>query len=233
MAFTLHIEAEGRKIGFYNLNRLEMEGIEIDPDAEFDKENVQELFENINDFVESGELDELDAAQILTTFDPETASATLNVDNIEEVDVSLDDLTLENIDIDKKLAVLENARIGDIFFIRTEVGDAYWDISGEGESEFKLENLRLGYLDCTKSHDQYDVLREAYYDFTCDLVLPEEAHYNEEKLVIDEHVLRPQQIYGELYIVRDSIPSHRKEFERIDMGGPVLLDTTATPEEFS
>ena len=233
MAFKLHIEAEGRKIGFYRLNRLEIEGVEIDPDMEFDRENIQELFENINAFIESGELDEMDEARTITTFNPEKATITLDADNLEEVEISVDDLTLENINVDKKLELLEKAKIGDIIFIRTEVGDAYWDISGEGEATFSLENVKLGYLDCSQSHDQYDIFRDAYYDFLCDLVVPEEAHYNKVKLTIDEHVLRTQQVWGELYIVRDNIPDHRKEFERVDIGGPMLLDTTATPEEFS
>ncbi len=233
MAFKLHIEAEGRKIGFYKLNRLEIEGIEIDQDMEFDRENIQALFENINAVIESGELDELDEAQTITTFNPETARITLDADNLESVEIAIDDLTLENINVDKKLELLEKAKIGDIIFVRTEVGDAYWDISGEGEATFKLENVKLGYLDCSQSHDQYDVIRKSYYDFLCDLAVPADAHYNDAKLDIDEHVLRTRQVWGDLYIVRDNIPDHRKEFERVDIGGPMLLDTTATPEEFS
>ncbi len=233
MAFKLHIEAEGRKIGFYKLNRLEIEGIEIDQDMEFDRENIQALFENINAVIESGELDELDEAQTITTFNPETARITLDADNLESVEIAIDDLTLENINVDKKLELLEKAKIGDIIFVRTEVGDAYWDISGEGEATFKLENVELGYLDCSQSHDQYDVIRKSYYDFLCDLAVPADARYNDAKLDIDEHVLRTRQVWGDLYIVRDNIPDHRKEFERVDIGGPMLLDTTATPEEFS
>ncbi|WP_201353373.1 hypothetical protein [Hydrogenimonas urashimensis] len=233
MAFKLHIEGEGRKIGFYKINRLEAQGLEIDPDMEFDKENIRELFENINAFIESGELDEMDEAQSICTFNPEKVAITLDADNMEEIEISVDDVTLENINVDRKLELLERAKIGNIIFIRTEVGDAYWDIGGEGEANFDIEKVVLGYLDCSQSHDQYDIFREGYYDFLCDLVIPEEARYNGTKLEIDEHVLRPQQIWGELYIVRDNIPDHRKEFERVDIGGPMLLDTTATPEEFS
>ncbi|BDY13948.1 hypothetical protein [Hydrogenimonas cancrithermarum] len=233
MAFKLHIEAEGRKIGFYKLNRLEFEGLEIDADTDFDKENITELFENINAYIESGELEELDSAQTFTTFHPDTATITLDADNLEEVEVSLDDMTLQNINVDTKLELLEKAKIGDVIFIRTEVGEAYWDISGEGEASFTLENVKFGYLDCSQSHNQYDVIREGYYDFLCDLVVPENAWYNDEKLEIDEHVLRTQQVYGELYIVRQELPGRTKEFERVDLGGPMLLDTTSTPEEFS
>jgi hypothetical protein len=233
MAFKLHLEAEGKKIGFYKLNRLELEGLEIDADTDFDKENIAGLFENINAYIESGELNELDSSQIITTFNPETAAITLDADNLEEVEVSLDDITLKNLDVDKRLELIEKAKIGDVIFIRTEVGEAYWDLSGEGEASFELQNIRLGYLDCTRSHDQYDALREGYYDFLCDLVIPEEAYYNDEKLEIDEHVLRTQQVYGELYIVRQELPGRMKEFERVDLGGPMLLNTTNTPEEFS
>jgi len=233
MAFKLHLEAEGKKIGFYKLNRLELEGLEIDADTDFDKENIAGLFENINAYIESGELNELDSSQIITTFNPETAAITLDADNLEEVEVSLDDITLKNLDVDKRLELIEKAKIGDVIFIRTEVGEAYWDLSGEGEASFELQNIRLGYLDCNRSHDQYDALREGYYDFLCDLVIPEEAYYNDEKLEIDEHVLRTQQVYGELYIVRQELPGRMKEFERVDLGGPMLLNTTNTPEEFS
>ena len=224
MAFKLHIEAEGRKIGFYKVNRIELEGVEIDPDMDYDKESLKELFDNLNAYAESGEFDEFDTGVAFTTFDADTATVELDADNLEEVDLSIADINLDNINVDKKLALLEKAKIGDIFFIRTEIGDAYWDFSGEGEANFDLEKLRLGYLDCTNSHDVYDVLREAYLDFMCDLVLPEHAYYGDEKLVLDEHVLRTNKVWGELYIVRENLPDHRKEFERIDIGGPMRLD---------
>jgi len=233
MAFKLHIEAEGRKIGFYRLNRLEMEGLEIDPDAEFDRENVLELFETINGYVESGELDLLGESTTLTAFDPETASLTLDADNEAEVELSLDDVTLDNLNVDKKLELLEKAHIGDIIFVRTEVGEAYWDFSGEGEAAFDADKIRLGYLDCTEGHDTYEVLRESYYEFLCDLVLPEEARYGDEKLELDEHVLRTTQVWGELYVVRENLPDRRKEFERVDLGGPVELNLVDPTDEYA
>ncbi len=94
MAFKLHIEGEGRKIGFYKLNRLEMEGVEIDADTDFEEMDIKELFENINAYIESGELDELESSQTLTIVDPETATLTLDADGLEEVEISLDDVTL-------------------------------------------------------------------------------------------------------------------------------------------
>ncbi len=224
MAFKLHIEAEGRKIGFYKLNRLEIEGLEIDADTDFDEENIKELFENINAYIESGELDELESAQTITTFDPESATITLDADGIEDVDVSLDDITLENVNSDKKLEILEKSRIGDIFFVRSEVGEAYWDFSGEGEPSFEIQNIRLGYLDCTESHSQYDILRESYYDYLCDLVLPEEAYYNDEKLELDEHVLRTQHVFGDLYIVRQELPGREKIFQKVVLEEKMRLD---------
>ncbi|WP_456450362.1 hypothetical protein [Hydrogenimonas sp.] len=233
MAFKLHIEAEGRKIGFYRLNRLEMEGLDIAVDEELEREDILELFETINGYVESGELDALGEADTLTAFDPETASVTLDADSEVEVEASLDDLSLKNVEVDKKLELLENARIGDIVFVRTETGDAYWDFSGEGEAEFSMEKVTLGYLDCTSSHDEYQVLRESYYDFLCDLVLPEEARYGDEKLELDEHVFRPQQVFGELFIVRQNLPDRRKEFEKVDLGGPVQLSVIDPTDEFA
>ncbi len=224
MAFRLHIEAEGRKIGFYRLNRLEMEGLEIDPDTDFDEEGIKELFEKVNDYIESGELDELDSSMTLTTFDPETATIVLDADGLEEVEVSLDDITLKNIDIDKKLALLEKSKIGDIFFVRTEVGEAYWDLAGTGEASFSLQKVELGYLDCTESHDQYDILRESCYDFLCDRVVPEEAYYNGERLELEEHVLRTQQVFGELYVVRQELPGREKIFQKVSLEEKMRLD---------
>ena len=224
MAFKLHIEAEGKKIGFYKLNRLEIEGLEIDPDTDFEEESIKELFETVNGYIESGELDELDASVTFTTFDPETARIVLDADGLEEVEVSLDDLTLQNIDVDKKLALLEKSKIGDIFFVRTEVGDAYWDLGGEGEEAFTLQNVKLGYLDCAESHDQYEILRESYYDTLCDTVLPEEAYYNDKKLELDEHVLRTRQVYGELYVVRQELPGREKIFQKVSLEEKMRLD---------
>lgn len=224
MAFKLHIEAEGKKIGLYRLNRLEIEGLEIDADTDFDQENIAGLFENINAYIESGELDELDSSQTLTALDPESASITLDADGLEEVEISLDDITLQNIDVDKKLKLLEKSKIGDIFFVRTEVGEAYWDLSGEAEESFALQNVKLGYFDCTKSHDQYEVLRESYYDYLCDLVVPEDAHYNNEKLELDEHVLRTRQVFGELFIVRQELPGREKVFQKVSLEEKMRLD---------
>ncbi len=224
MAFKLHIEGEGRKIGFYRLNRLEIEGLEIDADTDFDRENIEELFENINAYIESGELDELDSSQTLTVLDPESASITLDADGLEEVEISLDDMTLQNINVDRKLELLEKSKIGDIFFVRTEIGEAYWDLSGEGEESFAIQNVKLGYLDCTESHDQYEVLRESYYDFLCDLVVPEDAYYNDEKLELDEHILRTRQVFGELYIVRQELPGREKVFQKVALEEKMRLD---------
>ena len=224
MAFKLHIEGEGRKTGLYRLNRLEIEGLEIDADTDFDRENIEELFENINAYIESGELDELDSSQTLTVLDPESASITLDADGLEEVEISLDDMTLQNINVDRKLELLEKSKIGDIFFVRTEIGEAYWDLSGEGEESFAIQNVKLGYLDCTESHDQYEVLRESYYDFLCDLVVPEDAYYNDEKLELDEHLLRTRQVFGELYIVRQELPGREKVFQKVVLEEKMRLD---------
>ncbi len=224
MAFRIHIEAEGRKIGFHILNRLEMEGVEIDADTDFDQENIRELFETINDYIESGELDELGCSQTVTAFDPETATITLDADNLEEVEVSLDDLSLESVDPDRRLELLKKTKIGDVIFVRTEVGEAYWDLSGEGEADFSLRQVSLGYLDCTDSLDTYDVLKESHYEFLCDLVLPEEARYKGEKLELDEHVLRTRQVYGALYIVRQELPGREKVLVRVTLEEKMRLD---------
>jgi hypothetical protein len=233
MAFKLHIEGEGRKIGFYRLNRLEMEGLDIDIDEELEREDILELFENVNAYVESGELDVLGESQTLTTVDPEGISMTLDADNEAEVELSLDDVTLKNLSVDKRLELLENAKVGDIIFVRTEVGEAYWDFSGEGEAAFDAEKITLGYLDCTREHDEYDVLRESYVDYLCDLVLPSEAAYGDEKLELDEHVLRTQQVWGELFIVRQNLPDRRKEFEKVDLEGPVELNLIDPTDELA
>ncbi len=224
MAFKLHIEGEGKKIGFYKLNRLEMEGVEIDADTDFEEMDIKELFENINAYIESGELDELDSSQTLTVVDPENATLTLDADGLEEVEISLDDVTLENLNVDKKLKLLEKSKIGDVFFVRSEVGDAYWDLAGEGEPTFSIQNVKLGYLDCSESHDQYDLLRDSYYEFLCDLVVPEVAYYNDEKLELEEHILRTRQVFGDLYIVRQELPGREKIFQRVTLEEKMRLD---------
>ena len=233
MACKLHIEGEGRKIGLYRLNRLEMEGLDIDVDEELEREDILELFENVNAYVESGELDLLGESQTLTTVDPEGISMTLDADNEAEVELSLDDVTLENLSVDKRLELLENAKVGDIIFVRTEVGEAYWDFSGEGEAAFDARKLSLGYLDCTMEHDEYEVLRESYVDYLCDLVVPAEARCGDEKLELDEHVLRTQQVWGELFIVRQNLPDRRKEFEKVDLEGPVELNLIDPTDELA
>ena len=229
MAFRLHIEGEGRKIGLYRLNRLEMEGLDIDVDEELEREDILELFENVNAYVESGELDLLGESRTLTTVDPETISMTLDADEQAEVEISLDDVALKNLSVDKRLELLENAKVGDIIFVRTEVGDAYWDFSMEEETAFDAQKLSLGYLDCTMEHDEYEALRESYVDYLCDLVVPAEARYCDTKLELDEHILHTQQVWGELYIVRQNLPDRRKVFTKVDLEGPVelhLIDPT-------
>lgn len=232
MAFKLHIEGEGRKIGFYKLNRLEFEGVEIDTDTDFDEVDIKELFENINAYIESGELDELDASHTITAIDPDSATVTLDADGLDEVEVSMDDLSLKNLDVDRELKLLKSAKIGDIFFVRTEAGEAYWDLSGEGEESFSLQNVEIGYLDCTNSHDQYELLRDSYYEFLCDQIIPQEACYKGEKLELDEHVLRSCQVFGDLYIVRQELPGREKIFQRVTLEERMRLngfDDTVEP----
>lgn len=224
MAFRLHIEGEANKIGFYKLNDLELEGFDPDQEMALDAESIRELMETANDYVESGELDLLEDAAVVTTLDPDATTITLDADSQEEVELSVDDITLAPENVDKKLTMLEKARIGDIIFVRTEVGDAYWDYSHDGEESFDSQKVAVGYLDCTRSHDEYEVLRESYYDFLCDRLVPGELTFQGEKLEVDEHVMRTNQVWGELYVVRENLPDHRKVYEKVDLGGPLRLD---------
>lgn len=111
MSQILSIRGEANIIKFYNISRLEIENFDISSYDLESKEDLRELNEIVNDFIESGEADEYDIHKEIHGVDPETCE--LKITNGEEKILSLDDITLKNVDLEKILSDIANAGIGE------------------------------------------------------------------------------------------------------------------------
>lgn len=223
---TITIKGAAKIVKIYNVTRMEIEGLDIeDVDLE-SKEDVKELFERVNEFVESAEVDAFEPPLVIEGVDPDDCCI-----KIDDTKCYSDEVTLKNYDITDLLAPIQNAQEGELFYIRSEEGDGLWDFESEGEIE-DIASLSIGYLDCSIYFDQYDILREGYLDVICDTVLPRTISYNDMKIEFQELFFTPVQVYGQLYVVKIDPISETKILQKVDFGGRMLMDTDFIVDDF-
>lgn len=220
---VIKIKGAAKVAKLYNVTRLEMEGVDF---SEYDLENaedVRELFEIINDFVETGEADAIEPPLEIQGADPDESAIAIGEKNYYS-----DELTLKNIKLEELLEPIQEAEVGDIYYIRTLEGDGQWLI--ESEDEVKPEDVEIGYVDCSLYFDQYDVLREGYLEVICDTILPAKLSVKGQHVEVAEFIFDPIQVFGQLYKVVEV--DGVKVLERIDYGGRVLAGTDFIVDDF-
>jgi hypothetical protein len=220
---VIKIKGAAKVAKLYNVTRLEMEGVDF---SEYDlesAEDVRELFETVNDFVESGEADAIEPPLEIQGVDPDESAI-----QIGEKSYFSDELTLKNIKLEELLEPIQDAEVGDIYYIRTLEGDGQWLI--ESEDEVTPEDVEIGYVDCSLYFDQYDVLREGYLEVICDTVLPDRLSVKDQRVEVAEFIFDPVQIFAQLYRVVET--DGVKVLERIDYGGRVLAGTDFIVDDF-
>jgi len=223
---VVNIKGAAKVAKLYNVSRMEMEGIDF---SEFDlesQEDVRELFELVNDFVETGEADAIEEPLEIHGVDPDECSI-----KIGEKIYYPDEITLKNSAIEELLAPIQEAEEGDIYYVRSMEGDGQWLIEIDTE-EIDPQKLSLEYVDCSIYFDQYDVLREGYLELICDTILPERLQYGESQVEVAEFIFDPVQVYGQLYKVVYDPAGEVKVLQKIDYGGRMLAGTDFIVDDF-
>ncbi|MRI83604.1 MAG: hypothetical protein C6I00_04210 [Nitratiruptor sp.] len=222
---VVKIKGAARVVKLYNMSRLELEGLEIDEYDLASYEDVRELFELVNDFVESGEADALESPLELQGADPDECTI-----KVGDRTLYPDEITLLNASIEELLAPIQEAEIGDLYYVRSMEGDGQWLI--ESEEEVDPSRIAIEYVDCSIYFDQYDILREGYLDTICDTILPQRFHLGEGVVEVAEFIFDPIQVYGQLYKVVEEPTSRVKVLQKIDYGGRMLAGTDFIVDDF-
>ena len=221
---AMTIKGKTQIIKIYDVSVMELEGFNIEQFDLDSQEDVKELFEIVNDFVETGEADAIKPPLEIKGVDPD--EVTIDIGGKKFLS---DELTLKNVDILELLKPIQDAPEGTLFYIRSLEGDGLWDF--ESEESIDPSKLKIGYLDCSLFFDQYDVLREGYLDLICDTLLPERLEYPA-KVEISDFVFHPVQIYGQLYVVKKDPIEEIKLLQKVDFGGRMLAGTDFIVDDF-
>jgi len=211
------IKGRAKIVKIYNL--AEIEGLDIDNFDLNSKEEIDELYNSLNELTEIGEADSISSTIIINGINAD--DATITVDNQE---LTVDDIILKNENIKHIIADIEHAKEGDLFFIKTLEGEGTWNFKSDKDIK-TVNNISLEYADCSIMFDQFDLLREGYLDFICDTILPETISHKGVHIELDEFYLTPTQSYGELYLLKKELISKSKILERITDSGRVLAGT--------
>jgi hypothetical protein len=223
---SIDIGGSARVVKLYDLASLDIEGVDF---ADFDlasREDIAELFELVNDYVETGEADSLSDPVEIRGVDPDEC-----VIKVEGERLTPDEVSLYNVALEDLLAPIQEAEEGDLYYIRSMEGDGEWIIESDLD-ELDISKLGIGYTDCSLYFDQYDVLREGYLELICDTILPEKIVYDGESIFeLAEFVFDPVQVWGQLYKVVED-PAGIKVLQKIDYGGRMLAGTDFIVDDF-
>ena len=146
----------------------------------------------------------------------------------DEKEISIDTFKLVNQTLDPIKNLLDRASVGDIIYLRKEQGKANITLSLDMQND--EESMKLSYFDCSADMDEYDLLRESYYDVVCDTFLPESLAVQENQASIENFVFEPQIVYGELFklvVNEDGI----KSLQKIAFPGYYFQDTQREIDE--
>jgi hypothetical protein len=221
MDLRLTIQGKAKIIEFYDVSKMgAFDSSSYDLSQRGD---VSLLFEQIGELIGSAEADQFESP--LFTFHgvvPEGCEITLN--NNREHSVTLDDVTLENHSAQKYFKLIECLPDRTPVFIKVSVGDALWDFDAEGEDKrIDPSKLCLGYLDCSKI-SQYDAMGSGLYEILCDTVVTDGIHYEGNAFELMSFVEHDMQVFGSLFIVRESKEAGVKTLYRVDVGGKEMAD---------
>ena len=223
---NISIKGAAKVVKFYNISRLEIEGLDIDAVDLESQEDVREFFELVNDFIESGEADAYEPPIEIHGVDPEES-----VIRVDEKKLYSDEVILKNETLLSLVTSLQEAKEGEIFYVRSLEGEGVWEFESEGEIE-EPHKLELGYVDCTVLFDQYDVMREGYLDTICDTIMPEHIAYKDQRIELSEFVLHPMQIFAQLYVVKKDPIEGVNLLQKVDFGGRMLAGTDFIVDDF-
>ncbi len=217
------IEGDASLITLSNIGTLDEFDFNIDDINE--EADLNQIYEDIDSFYESSELDLASENIKYRVINPEDINYLALIDK-EEKEVSLDDFTLIHKNIKKLSDFLDNTKIGDLIYLRKKQGKAVIEYSLEESGSISFE-----YFDCLDELEQDELLAKGYYDIICDSIDLDSLQINNKKADIDRFDFEPELIYGELYKVIYNEESNQKILEKIDIPGYYFLDNSVSSDE--
>ncbi len=222
----ISIKGAAKVVKFYNVTRMEIEGLDIEDYDLESKEDVKELFERVTEFVETGEVESFEPGIELQGVDPDDCTI-----KIGDKRIYPDEITLRNESIENLLSEIQECEDGEVYYIQSMEGDGLWDIDAENE-QIDLSKLSIGYVDCSVYFDQYDLLREGYLDIICDTIMPTDIKEEGNTFEVEDFVFHPVQNYAQLYKVETDPISGVKILQKVDFGGRFLAGTDFIVDDF-
>jgi len=206
----------------------ELEEFDYNVDDLNESADIESFMQEIDAYAQSGELNATTDIKSYRVMNSEDVEYCAQSDEGKEVEISLDDFKLKNQTLQPIKELLENARVGDIIYLRKEQGRGSYELSLELEDS--SGEMSLGYFDCSESLDGYDLLRESYYDVVCDTILPASITAGDSKAVVENFLFEPQLIYGELYRVVTT-ENGEKSLDRVALPGYYFQEASRSIEE--
>jgi len=190
-----------------------------------EESNLNEIYEQIDSYYESSELDLATDTLKYKVINPEDINY-LAIKDENEQEINLDDTILEHKSIDSISKFLESANVGDLIYLRKEQGRASVEYSLE-----EIDRLTFEYFDCLGELEQSDLLAQSYYDIICDSIDLDNIKSKDEQAQIDRFNFEPDLIYGEFYRVLFDEENNEKRLEKIDVPGYYFLDSSVNSDE--
>jgi len=217
------LEGDVSILSISNIGNLEEFDFNIDDINE--EADLNEIYEQIDSYYESSELDLATDNLKYKVINPEDINY-LAIKDENEKEINLDDAILEHKSIDSISKFLDNANVGDLIYLRKEQGRASVEYSLE-----EIDRLTFEYFDCLGELEQSDLLAQSYYDIICDSIDLDNIKSNNEQAQIDRFDFEPDLIYGEFYKVLYDEENNQKRLEKIDVPGYYFLDSSVNSDE--
>ncbi|QOP42974.1 hypothetical protein FJR45_03005 [Sulfurimonas sediminis] len=227
MERKITIEGNISVVSLSNVGTFEefnLENEEINEESE-----IKNIMEEIDAYAQSGELDAVtDVCTYKVMNDEDIEYLACADEESEEKEISMERFQLVNQTLKPIKNLLTKACKGDIIYLRKEQGKANIILSLEMNNSD--EAMSFSYFDCSTDLDEYDLLRESYYDVVCDTFLPESLATQENKATVENFVFEPQIIYGELYKVIEN-EEGLKSLQKIEFPGYYFQDAQRDIDE--
>lgn len=188
------IEGDIAKVTLSNVGMLE----EYDIEEINEESDIKSIMEEIDAYAQSGELDvmtDMCSYNVMNAEDIEYLA--MSEEDGDENEISMDSFKLVNKTMNEVKELLDRACVGNVIYLRKEQGKANLTLSLEVQKGDEVMNF--SYFDCSTGMDEYDLLRESYYDVVCDTFLPESLTAQENQATVENFVFEPEIVYGELY----------------------------------
>ena len=205
------------------------EEFDIDSEEINEESEIKSIMEEIDAYAQSGELDIMtDVCTYKVMNGEDIEYLALSDEESEEKEISMESFKLINQTFEQIKNLLTRACAGDIIYLRKEQGKVNIILSLEMKN--RDETMSFSYFDCSTDMDEYDLLRDSYYDVICDTFLPESLATQENKATTENFVFEPQIIYGELYKVVEN-EDGVKSLQKIEFPGYYFQDAQREIDE--